>query len=263
MAFITPGTLQVSPAAPTEGDILTFKFHAELDWQDTLPLFGFSTTFFILARKQGEVTWKEAGSWRCNNCFNTFGSEDRHALVTIPVDNMPIGTYEFLAIDYGIYMGKLPPYDSTKTATTRVTIKEYVDLTIPHMTIRVTQPDATISVDGVKRGTGSASINGIENQEVNIEVKLLGYLIYRTTQKFAAGTVAVPQITLVPCSAGTPNCYATPIDLPVDESDGECEGMNRGGGFDISCITDPQNTMYLYGAIGLVVVILLMGGKKK
>lgn len=58
--------------------------------------------------------------------------------------------------------------------------------------------------------------------------------------------------------------------LPPDGSGGAgtapakpCDGMNRGGSFDISCITEPTNSMYLYGAIGLVILVVLLSGSKK
>jgi len=42
-----------------------------------------------------------------------------------------------------------------------------------------------------------------------------------------------------------------------------CDGMNRGGSFDPMCIMEPTNSMYLYGAIGLVILVVLLSGSTK
>ena len=42
-----------------------------------------------------------------------------------------------------------------------------------------------------------------------------------------------------------------------------CVGMNRDGAFDISCIMEPANSMYLYGAAGIIALLLTSGGSKK
>lgn len=51
---------------------------------------------------------------------------------------------------------------------------------------------------------------------------------------------------------------------PSDSGTTSCVGFNRNGSFDPMCILDPSNLTYLYGAIGLVILLLLVsGGKKK
>jgi hypothetical protein len=52
----------------------------------------------------------------------------------------------------------------------------------------------------------------------------------------------------------TPHKCVDPADIP-------CEGMNRNGEFDPMCIMDPANKMLLYGAVGLVALLVLT--KKK
>jgi hypothetical protein len=262
MAFITPGSLQISPPTPTTNDTLTFTFHAEKDAWDTWDWLGFDTTFYILFKESTSNTWRELGAWKCSNCFTNLGAEDRHFLGTITTENITTpGTYDFLVIDYGIYMGKLPPYDTTKTAKLRTSINPYVDLTKPYISVTTNPRDAEIWVNGVRNSTGSATLTGTGT--VTIEAKKIGYITQSTIQTFTNGTLVVPEINLVPCTAGMPGCYVAPSSGGVGTQTTKCEGFNKNGAFDPMCIMDPANAMYLYGAIGIILLIVLYGGSKK
>jgi hypothetical protein len=54
---------------------------------------------------------------------------------------------------------------------------------------------------------------------------------------------------------------------PVDGNGGgvvnPCEGMNRDGSLDPTCIMEKGNEMYLYGAIGVVVLLVLLSSKRR
>jgi PKD repeat protein len=71
----------------------------------------------------------------------------------------------------------------------------------------------------------------------------------------AAGTCATTCLAPSTCNAAG-NCIAPVANTPA------CVGMLRNNSFDPTCITATGNEMYLYGAIGLIALLLIMKMKK-
>jgi hypothetical protein len=269
MAYIKSGSLRISPPNPTDADQLEFTFTGAIDAIDTLSLFGFDTIFHILYKKTGTSAWDELLAWKCADCFNklcpefAWGTSGCDFALTLDQPLKPHGTYDFMVIDDGDYRAKIPPYDTSRIAVRNsVSIIPYVDPNQPSLEISVTQPDAEIDVDGSLAGYGDVSYPVSVGQTVQIVIKKVGYAMVSISHVVVPGANIIPLITLSACGASEAGCYGggTTV-IPTTKT---CDGLSRGGSFDPTCILDSSNSMYLYGAIGLVIVLLLVtGGKKK
>ena len=72
-----------------------------------------------------------------------------------------------------------------------------------------------------------------------------------------------------PCSTTYPTGYCTDPTktckngVCTDDNKCTCEGMNRNGEFDITCILEEQNKMLLYGSIGAIALLGILLLKKR
>jgi hypothetical protein len=275
MAYILPNSLSVAPQTPDTQTSLTFTVQGTYDYIDYLSALGFNTVIYVLYKPSNQSTWKSLTSWNCNGCYDTiaggFSANLTMAIASNPVPD-GVGTYDFMAIDQGDYIGKSAPYPSTRTATLYgVYIKPYHPAGQPSVTVTSMQ-GATITVNGNKSTNGTNTQYGDSGTPYNIKVTAYGYSVYTKSGVFGTGDTPI-YAQLDPCDVTTDSaCFGyagaggsgttTPCSTTNQCLNGEsctngvCTvGSTTCSSTDYICQLTPYWT---YIAAGAVVLLLMM-----
>jgi hypothetical protein len=238
MVYIQPGSLHISPIAPDTGTAITFAFTAVEDEIDLLTsAFGLSTTFYVLTKPTSVQKWTQRGSWDCVSCFDIAHNFARNTRLDfqISIDALTSDTWDFMVIDKGDFLTKVPPYDSSRTASltgVRISTAPVDPNGKPSVVVGSNAPDAQITISGSSSGTvegwSTATYIGQFGESVTITIMATGYMPYTHTLNLQSGTTPFTAL-LSPCSASTPGCAG--YVAPPCTSDASCgSGQTCTGG---------------------------------
>lgn len=260
MAYIQPGSLQIAPPAPDTQSALTFTFTAVEDDMDLLfNLTGFDTTFYVLGKLTASSSWTEYGSWTCNGCFGIAENILRSTSLVfqISIDAVPAGTYDFMVIDKGDYLGKPLPYNISRTATKtniHVTSNAVISQNQPTLTVSSNVPGAQINVNGMT-GWGTVTYPGTVNEPISITILASNYMAYTHTMTMQTGAHEFDAV-LTPCSVNTPGCtgyVAPPAPAPT-----VCAST------DLTCLYNQYQQYIPYILVGGAAILLVVSsGSRK
>lgn len=257
MAYIVPNSLSITPSSPDTKTPITFSFQGAMDDIDLLSVLGFNTTIYVLYRASSQLEWKLLTSWKCNGCYgaltaNPNGTWNTQGL-SISVDPITsAGTYDFLVIDYGDYIGKVAPYDTTRSAEySGFSVVQYHDPNQPSISITSDVANASVLQDGIVKGYGSATLYGNLGQSTTITVEATGYTTFTQQVTFSTGNTNVDAV-MTACDTSTPGCYG--YVAPGGVTSGTTSNATCGA-TDYICILTPYAPYIIAG--GLVLLYLI------
>lgn len=251
MVHTVPGSLIISPTPITDLSRIKFSFRTALDYADYAFVFGFHARYYVLYRNSTLSIWKQLTVLDCNNCVNM--SAVAPSDLSIEYDHIPAGTYDFMVIEQGDWAGTGKDDPTRYAILNGVDIHHAVAFDESIVVLTINPSGASVSVGGraVYSSADSYEISGKIGTVTIVTVSKSGYITQSIPVPFADTTTRLV-ISLDMCYPGAAGCG---IEATTTKT---CLGMNRAGNFDISCITDPQNTLYLYGAIGIVALVLFL-----
>ena len=253
MVHTVPGSLIISPTPVTDMSRIKFSFKAALDFQDYAFVAGFHAKYYVLKRNSTLTIWDQLTVLDCNNCVNM--SAIAPSDLSIEYDHIPAGTYDFMVIEQGDYTGTGKNDPSRYATITGVTVEHAVAADESTVIITANPSGSSVMVGGESKYSGGDSyeISGKIGTYTVVTVSKTGYIPQSISVPFADTTTRIT-ISLDACFPGAAGCET----IKKDDVTKTCVGMNRNNAFDPMCILEPANSMYLYGAIGLILLVLFM-----
>jgi hypothetical protein len=275
MVHVVPGSITISPSNPSTTDVVTFRFKAALDYADYGFVLGFHAIYYLLKKEHGAQTsiWEQVTTLDCNNCVAMTAVNPSDLSVTF--SGFLPGTYDFMIIEQGDWQGT-GKNDSSRYATiSNITVGMGEVQGQTNVVLTIKPVGSTVIINGETRFTssGSYTIGGNIGDVANVTVSKEGY-VTKTIQVPYSESIKQQTISLDLCYPGglgcAVECYPACTSKEtcingtcVKNAASDCEGLNRDGGFDPSCIMAKGNEMYLYGAIAIIAYFLLTSGEKK
>ena len=264
MAYILPNSLTVTPQTPDTQTTLTFNWQGSLDLADQLDvlnILGFNTVVYILYRPSNSASWSGVlGTYDCNGCYNNLDTGTVGQPMTLTTDPITAaGSYDFMAIDQGDYVGKTAPYSTSRTATVvNVNVTQYAPVGEPAIYITSNVADATITCGGTAGSStyyGSATVYGNLGDTYTVTIESTGYTVYTTTGTFQTGTHNI-NATLSACSTSQVGCYGYKSGTTGGGSTGSTTTCSS---TDYTCqIEQIATTYWPYLLAGGIVVLLAL-----
>ncbi|HPE06172.1 MAG TPA: hypothetical protein PLW50_00425 [Smithellaceae bacterium] len=274
MVHVVPNSIIITPDAPTDATAIRFSFKAALDPQDWAFIAGFHAIYYILKRSSGTAPWSQLAILDCNNCvaMSAISPTD----LSKEVNALPAGEYDFMIIEQGDYQGTGKNDVGRYAQLSNVLVEHGAGAGESMITFQVTPAGAVMVINGTRiYDANTPSISGKAGTTATVSVTKDGYIPYSRT--FTFGNTDVHEVITLDicypgglgcaiectpaCDSKTENCVAGSC---VKKPQAECEGLNRDGSLDPTCIMAPGNEIYLYGIIGIIAYFLLTsGGEKK
>jgi hypothetical protein len=259
MVHVVPGSLIISPTPVTDLSRIKFDFKAALDFADYAFVAGFHAKYYVLYRASTLSIWRQLTVLDCNNCVNM--SALAPSDLSIEYDHVPAGTYDFMVIEQGDWTGTGKNDNGRYAISNGITVEHVAGTNESLLVLTVTPSGASVSVDGgaVYSNANSYEISGKIGSSKTITVVKSGYVTKVVLVTYGDTTTRM-SISLDSCF---PGAYGCGTDIDETAIPKKCDGLNRNGSFDISCVMEKGNEMYLYTAIGIVGLIILASATRK